>query len=222
MIHWLDDYTKEAHMYLVANTSSFSLVRQPILKEIYTILSEQAAAAAAEPRDRRPCWELPSHPPLPGLLSFEVVGRGREEWLFLFFFFGGRGGILWLTGNFLSSRTNVAGKLHQSPPQRFDYCQKKHKIKSVPCWRATLLSRRSSDLRTDPRPDLSECPLTEAGRRVTTVVARRCLQTPDITPGTTFLFCFVLFCIFVFIPFFDFYERFHWSTLRHQLGNYFC
>lgn len=52
--------------------------------------------------------------------SFEVSGK-REGGLRVFL---GGGGILWLTGNFLSCRTNVAGKLHQSPPQRFDCCHK--------------------------------------------------------------------------------------------------
>lgn len=41
------------------------------------------------------------------------------------FFWGG--GILWLTSNFLSSRTKVAGKLHPSLPQRFINSQRKHK-----------------------------------------------------------------------------------------------
>lgn len=64
------------------------------------------------------------YPPLPRLLSGLVWSRcregGREEC-----FLGGR--ILWLTSNFLSSRTKVAGKLHPSLPQRFINSQRKHK-----------------------------------------------------------------------------------------------
>lgn len=75
------------------------------------------------PEPERLCWELPSPSAAETSLRSRLksLERGREE-----FFFGG-GGISWLTRNFLSSRTNVTGELHHFTPQRFGYCQKKHK-----------------------------------------------------------------------------------------------
>lgn len=79
--------------------------------------------------------------------------RGREECLFW------GGGILWLTSNFLSSRTKVAGKLHPSVLQSFHDKQIKQNVSEPESDTPELF------LWADPCADLSGRVLT-GGRRL--------------------------------------------------------
>lgn len=92
--------------------------------------------------------------------------RGREECLFW------GGGILWLTSNFLSSRTKVAGKLHPSVLQSFHDKQIKQNVSEPESDTPELF------LWADPCADLSGRVLTwaavcwrEEGGWITTTAA---------------------------------------------------